>query len=66
LRLKIYNGTSGGNLHSLLTNNPVSLTNSLFTATFDTGPGVFNECPRWLRMEVRSNSTPSGWTPLAP
>ena len=57
---------SGGSaVATPLTKSPVEVTNGLFTATLDFGPGVFNGSARWLEIGVRTNGG-AVFTPLVP
>ena len=66
LRFTIYE-TSGGStvVAGPVTNSAAAVSNGLFTATLDPGPGVFTGAERWLEIAVRTNSA-SLFTILSP
>jgi hypothetical protein len=67
LRFTIYDLDSGGSLVAgPLTNSPVSVSNGLFTATLDFGPGVFAGDARWLEIGVRANGSSDDFVTLGP
>jgi hypothetical protein len=57
--------TSGVALAGPVTNNGVIVSNGLFTALIDFGPGVFTGASNWLEVAVRTNGN-GGFTTLAP
>jgi len=48
------------------TNSSVAVSNGLFTATLDFGPGVFEGAERWLEIGVRPGGTAGSFTTLSP
>ena len=65
LAFSVYdNGTNGNLLGGPVTNAAVSVSNGLFHATVDFGPGVFIGQTRWLAVSARTNGA-AGFTPLA-
>src|SRR5262249_37166970 len=58
--------TSGNQVGTTLTNAPTPVTNGLFTATLDFGPGVFPGPQRWLQIGVRPFGSGGPYTILAP
>lgn len=56
---------AGNQVGSPLTNTLVGVTNGLFAALLDFGPGVFTGPERWLEMGVRTNGL-GGFTTLNP
>jgi len=55
-RYAIYDGvTNGTQIGGTLTNSATGITNGLFTATLDFGPGIFTGPARWLEIGVRTN-----------
>ena len=60
LRFTIYDSPGGGLIvGGPLTNNPTGVSNGLFTATINFGPGIFNGGSNWLEIAVRTNGTGS-------
>ena len=57
--------TGGAAVAGPVTNNATGVTNGLFTATIDFGPGVFNGADYWLEIGVRTNGG-AVFTTLAP
>lgn len=56
LGFAVCSGATGANLVSgIITNTATSVSDGLFTATLDFGPGVFDSSPRWLLLLVRTN-----------
>lgn len=56
LQFSIFDAGSGNSLVAgPVTNSAVAVSNGLFTAMLDFGPGVFTGPPRWLEISVRSN-----------
>jgi len=52
----LFDTNSGGSqLGNTITNLGVSVTNGLFTAVLDFGPGSFPGAMRWLEIDVRTN-----------
>jgi hypothetical protein len=49
-----------------ITNSATAVSNGLFQATLDFGPGVFNGAPSWLELAVRTNGAAIGFTTLSP
>jgi hypothetical protein len=60
-------GTNAGSIAIAgpVTNTATGVSNGLFTATIDFGPGVFNGGNYWLEVAVRTNGG-SGFTTLSP
>ena len=66
LRFTIHDAVSGGStVGNVLSNGAVVVTNGLFTAMLDFGPGVFEGSARWLEIAVRTNGS-GGFTSLTP
>jgi len=55
----------GSPVGSILTNSTVSVSNGLFSATLDFGPGVFTGTNLWLDISVRTNGN-GAFTELLP
>jgi len=56
----LYNASTGGSqAGSTIQTNGVNVTNGLFMATMDFGPGIFNGTAYWLQIGVRTNSAAS-------
>jgi hypothetical protein len=56
LRFAIHDSSGGPTvIAGPLTNPPTAISNGLFTATLDFGPGVFTGADRWLEIAVRTN-----------
>jgi trimeric autotransporter adhesin len=65
-RFILYDAEIGGSQAGrVLTNAAVTVSNGLFTASLDFGPGVFNGTAYWLDLAVRTNG-PGAFTPLVP
>jgi hypothetical protein len=56
---------SGASVAGPVIDNGVTVSNGLFTATVDFGPGVFNGATNWLEIGVETNGA-SGFTTLLP
>jgi len=67
-RFTIYDSTNspGTVIAGPLTNSATAVSNGLFTATLDFGPGVFTGPNRWLAVGVRTNGSASAFTILSP
>ena len=65
LRFKIYNANSNV-VAGPLTNAPVGITNGLFIATLDFGPGIFDGSLRSLEIGVRTNGNTNAYIVLSP
>ncbi len=66
LIFSLYSTNSGGYLIAgPVTNRATGVTNGLFTATLDFGPGVFNGYNYWLEIGVQTNGG-NGFTLLTP
>ena len=66
LRFAVQDAASGGIIvGKAVTNSAVGVTNGLFNAVLDFGPGVFEGSARWLEVAVRTNGT-GAFTALAP
>ena len=66
LRFGLYNAAGAGSqLGNLLTNSATLVTNGLFTAALDFGPGMFPGPGRWLEIGVRTNGS-GAFTTLTP
>ena len=62
----LFNATNGaGQVGGTFTNLNTDVTNGLFAATLDFGPGVFAGANVWLELGVRTNGG-AGFTTLAP
>lgn len=48
-----------------LTNTAIAITNGLFTAVLDFGPGIFTGTPLWLQIGVKTHGS-GAFTPLTP
>lgn len=67
LRFYIYNAATGGSiLAGPITNAPVPVTNGLFLAQLDFGPGVFTGSSNWLQIGVRPYGSAAAYTGLSP
>ncbi|HXR04102.1 MAG TPA: hypothetical protein VN836_05275 [Verrucomicrobiae bacterium] len=67
LRFTIYDAVTNGNAVSLvLTNSPTAVSNGLFVANLDFGPGIFTGPARWLDIGVRTNGGANAFTNLVP
>ncbi len=58
-------GTGGAGVAGPVTNSAAMVSNGIFTATVDFGPGVFTGNSNWLEIAVRTNGG-GGFTTLAP
>jgi len=67
MRFHVYNLASGGSiLAGPVTNNPVTVSNGLFTTVIDFGPGVFIGSTDWLQIGVRTNGATTAYVGLSP
>ena len=68
LRFTIYDSTNipGNVIAGPLTNSATAVSNGLFTANLDFGPGVFTGLDRWLDIGVRTNASTNTFTVLVP
>jgi photosystem II stability/assembly factor-like uncharacterized protein len=68
LRFTIYDSTNnpGVVIAGPLTNSATVVSNGLFTANLDYGPGVFTGPARWLDLGVRTNGSTNGFVVLSP
>ena len=68
LRFTIYDSTNipGTVIAGPLTNSATAVSNGLFTANLDFGPGVFTGPARWLDIGVRTNGSTNGFVVLSP
>src|SRR5258708_13582086 len=58
--------TEGNTVGVVLTNRPLAVSNGLFTALLDFGPGAFDGSDRWLAIGVRPNGTSGPHVLLSP
>jgi hypothetical protein len=65
IRFSLYDAQTGGDLAGTVTNSATPVTNGLFTATLDFGPGVFTGEALWLDLAARRAGT-EAFTPLTP
>jgi trimeric autotransporter adhesin len=61
----IYDSLGGPGAFANQTNSATVISNGLFTATLDFGPGIFTGPDRWLEIEVRTNGV-GGYVKLNP
>src|SRR5215510_11971415 len=61
----IYDSLGGPGAFANQTNSATVISNGLFTATLDFGPGIFTEPDRWLEIEMRTNGL-GGYVKLNP
>ena len=68
LQFTIYDSTNipGVVVAGPLTNSPTAVSNGLFTANLDYGPGIFTGPARWLDIGVRTNGSTNGFVVLTP
>lgn len=55
LTFTLFDAEDGGNAIAALTNSIADITNGLFTALLDYGPGVFTGSNYWIEVAVRTN-----------
>lgn len=67
LRFRLFNDASAGSQAGpTVIRAPLTVSNGLFTAHIDFGPGIFDGTAYWLEIGVRSNGSASAYTILAP
>ncbi|HWD18148.1 MAG TPA: tail fiber domain-containing protein [Verrucomicrobiae bacterium] len=66
LRLAIYDDATGSNqIGATVTLSATPVTNGIFSAVVDFGPGIFTGGARWLAISAQTNGG-AGFTPLTP
>src|SRR5258708_25463787 len=58
--------TKGNPVGVVLTNRPLAVSNGLFTALLDFGPGALDGSDRWLAIGVRTNGSSGPYVLVSP
>jgi hypothetical protein len=67
MQFKLYDAVSAGTqIGATITNNTVTVANSVFTVNLDFGSSPFTGADRWLEIGVRKAADPPGFTTLTP
>src|SRR6267378_5989122 len=66
LTFGLYDAATAGSRIVTVTNLNVAVSNGLFATQINFGSGIFIGYALWIEIGVRTNGSPSGFTPLTP